>query len=172
MGGDPNNAFNARIDKGKMYDFRAMFRADHSDFNYDLLANPLNPPTSNPNIPVTSSPHAFATRRRMYDYDLTLLPQSTVTFRMGYSRNNMTGPSFSSVHEGTDALLDQLWNTTLNSYRFGADFKVFTRTVISYDQTLDYYKGDTSWQLAPFAPAFIPGIPGSVELGLPDRHWE
>ena len=166
-GGDPNNAFNARLDKGKLYDFRAMFRADHSDFNYDLLANPLNPPTSNPNIPVTSSPHAFATRRRMYDYDLTLFPQSTVTFHMGYSRNNMTGPSFSSVHEGTDALLDQLWNTTLNSYRFGADFKILPRTVISYDQTLDYYKGDTSWQLAPFAPAFVPGIPGNVELGLP-----
>ncbi|HEY2113499.1 MAG TPA: hypothetical protein VGJ51_00300 [Candidatus Angelobacter sp.] len=166
-GGDPNNAFNARIDKGKLYDFRAMFRADHSDFNYDLLANPLNPPTSNPSIPVTSSPHAFSTRRRMYDYDLTLLPQSVVTFRMGYSRNNMTGPSFSSVHEGTDALLSQLWNTTLNSYRFGADFKILPRTVISYDQTLDYYKGDTSWQLAPFAPAFVPGAPGSVELGLP-----
>jgi len=166
-GGDPNNAFNARLDKGKLYDFRAMFRADHNDFNYDLLANPLNPAISNPSLPVTSSPHAFSTRRRMYDYDLTLLPQSVVSFRAGYSRNNMTGPSFSSVHEGTDALLSQLWNTTLNSYRFGADFKILPRTVISYDQTFDYYKGDTSWQLAPFAPAFVPGAPGSVDLGLP-----
>jgi hypothetical protein len=96
-----------------------------------------------------------------------VLPQSKIDFRIGYSRNNMTGPSFSSVHEGTDALLFQTWNTTLNSYRFGADVKLLPRTVISYDQFLDYYKGDTTWQLAPFAQALLPGMPGTVELGLP-----
>jgi hypothetical protein len=107
----------------------------------------------------------------MSDFDLTLLPQSRVDFRIGYSRNNMTGPSYSSVHEGTDALLFQDWNTTMNSYRFGVDLKLWPRTTISYDQFLDYYKGDTSWQLAPFVPALLPspppGIPPSVELGLP-----
>ena len=166
-GGDPNNGLRARIGKNKWYDFRANFRRDQNDFDYNLLANPLNPPTSSPNLPVTSSPHLFATRRRMSDIDLTLLPQSKIDFRIGYSRNNMTGPSYSSVHEGTDALLYQLWNTTLNSYRFGADFKLLPRTVISYDQFLDYYKGDTTWQLAPFAQALLPGTPGTVELGLP-----
>jgi len=59
----------------------------------------------------------------------------------------------------------------MNSYRFGADVKALPRTVISYDQFLDYYKGDTNWQLAPFAPALLPspppGVPTSVELGLP-----
>ena len=166
-GGDPNNGLRARVDKNKWYDFRANFRRDQTDFNYDLLANPLNPSDSSPSIPVTSSPHSFATRRRMSDFDLTLLPQSKIDFRMGYSRNNMTGPSYSSVHEGTDALLYQNWNTTLNSYRFGADVKLLPRTVISYDQFLDYYKGDTTWQLAPFAQALLPGTPGTVELGLP-----
>ncbi len=170
-GGDPNNGLSARLDKSKWYDFRATFRRDQTDFNYNLLANPLNPPTSSPSIPVTSSPHSFATRRRMSDFDLTLLPQSKIDFRIGYSRNNMTGLSFSSVHEGTDALLNQAWNTTLNSYRFGVDLKLLPRTVISYDQFLDYYKGDTSWHLAPFAPALLPsppaGIPSTVELGLP-----
>src|SRR5207302_10770952 len=92
--------------------------------------------------------HSFPTRRSS---DL-----STVDFRIGYSRNNMTGPSYSSVHEGTDALLYQAWNTTLNSYRVGADVKLLPRTVISYDQFLDYYKGDTSWSLAPFAQALLP----------------
>ena len=166
-GGDPNNGLRARVDKNKWYDFRANFRRDQTDFNYDLLANPLNPSDSSPSIPVTSSPHSFATRRRMSDFDLTLLPQSKIDFRMGYSRNNMTGPSYSSVHEGTDALLYQNWNTTLNSYRFGVDVKLLPRTVISYDQFLDYYKGDTTWQLAPFAQALLPGTPGTVELGLP-----
>jgi hypothetical protein len=166
-GGDPNNGLRARVDKNKWYDFRANFRRDQTDFDYNLLANPLNPSTSSPSIPVTSSPHAFATRRRMSDFDLTFLPQSKIDFRLGYSRNNMTGPSYSSVHEGTDALLYQAWNTTLNSYRFGADVKLLPRTVISYDQFLDYYKGDTNWQLAPFAQALLPGTGGTVELGLP-----
>ncbi len=103
----------------------------------------------------------------MSDYDLTILPQSAISFRLGYSHNNMTGPSYSSVHEGTDALLFQDWNTTLNSYRFGADLKILPHTVLSYDQFLDYYKGDTTWQLAPFAQALLPGTPGTVELGLP-----
>jgi hypothetical protein len=166
-GGDPNNGLRARIDKNKWYDFRANFRRDQQDFDYNLLANPLNPPTSSPSIPVPFSPHLFATRRRMSDFDLTLLPQSTISFRFGYSHNNMTGPSYSSVHEGTDALLFQDWNTTLNSYRIGADLKITPHTVLSYDQFLDYYKGDTTWQLAPFATALLPGTTSTVELGLP-----
>ncbi len=166
-GGDPNNGLRMRMDKNKWYDFRANFRRDQTDFDYNLLANPLNPSTSSPNIPVTFSPHNFGTRRRMSDVDLTLLPQSAISFRIGYSRNNMTGPSYSSVHEGTDALLFQDWNTTVNSYRFGADLKILPRTVLSYDQFLDYYKGDTTWQSARFAQALLPGTPETVELGLP-----
>ena len=166
-GGDPNNALRLRMDKTKWYDLHYSFRRDQTDFDYNLLANPLNPPTSSPSIPVTSSPHLFATRRRINDFDLTLFPRSIFDIRLGYSHNNMTGPSFSSVHEGTDALLFQAWNTTLNSYRMGADVKIYEHTVFSYDQFLDYYKGDTNWQLAPFAPALLPGTPGTVELGLP-----
>src|SRR4051812_6269188 len=166
-GGDPSNGLRARVEKNRWYDFRGNFRRDQTDFNYNLLANPLNPSTSNPNVPVGFSPHNFGTRRRMSDFDLTLLPQSALSFRMGYSHNNMTGPSYSSVHEGTDALLFQNWNTTLNSFRFGADLKILPRTVVSYDQFLDYYKGDTTWQLAPFTQAFLPATPGTAELGLP-----
>jgi len=166
-GGDPNNAMLLRMDKNKWYDFRTNFRRDQNYFDYDLLANPLNPSTSTPTILVNSSPHTFATTRRMTDIDLTLLPQAWISFRLGYSHNNMTGPSNSSFHEGTDVLLSQPWNTTLNSYRIGADLKILPRTVLSYDQLLDYYKGDTTWNLGVFAPALLPGGAGSVELGLP-----
>jgi hypothetical protein len=166
-GGDPNNALRIRADKNKWYNLQGSFRRDQNFSNYDLLANPLNPPTSTPSIPALNSPHEFETRRRMSDVDLTLLPQSRVSFRLGFSHNNMTGPSFSSVHEGTDALLLQPWNTTMNSYRMGVDWRISPRTVLSYDQFLDYYKGDTDTQLAAFAPALLPspGV-GSVELGL------
>ena len=111
-GGDPNNAMLLRMDKNKWYDFRTNFRRDQNYFDYDLLANPLNPSTSTPTILVNSSPHTFATTRRMTDIDLTLLPQAWISFRLGYSHNNMTGPSNSSFHEGTDVLLSQPWNTT------------------------------------------------------------
>ena len=164
-GGDPNNALRMRADKDKWYNFVGSFRRDQNFSDFNLLANPLNPPTSTPSIPALNSPHLFDTTRRMSDVDLTLLPQSRVSFRMGYSRNNMTGPSYSSVHEGTEGLLLQGWNTTLDSYRLGLDWKAAPRTVISYDQFFNYYKGDTGYGLAPFAPALLStGTP--VELGL------
>jgi hypothetical protein len=152
-GGDPDNYLRFSADKDKWYDFRASFRRDQDSFDYNLSAHPLNPTTSVPNVPVGMSPHSFATRRRMSDFDLTLLPQSALSFRLGYSRNNMTGTSYSSIHEGTDAYLYQPWNTTLNSYRAGVDWRFMPRTVASYDHFLDYYKGDTSWQLGSFYQA-------------------
>lgn len=166
-GGDPNNALRLRLEKNKWYDFRSSFRRDQNYFDYNLLANPLNPSTSSPSVPVLFSPHSFSTTRRMSDFDLTLLPQSRLSFHVGYSHNNMTGSSFSSLNNGAVALLNQPWNTTLNSYRFGVDYKPAPRTVISYDQFLDYYKGDTSWQVAPFVSALLPGAGGSVALGVP-----
>ncbi|MGA8866588.1 MAG: hypothetical protein WB510_06445 [Candidatus Sulfotelmatobacter sp.] len=165
-GGEPNNALRLRADKSKWYNLQGSFRRDQYFSDYDLLANPLNPPISTPSIPVLNSPSRFATTRRMSDFDLTLLPQSRVSVRLGYSHNNMTGPSYSAVHEGTDGLLLLPWNTTMNSYRMGVDWRVLPRTVVSYDQFLNYYRGDTDAQLAPFAPALLPGGT-SVELGLP-----
>src|SRR5215472_9888637 len=70
-GGDATTGMNFRVDKGTWYDLRASFRRDQNFFNFDLLANPLNPPTSNPSIPATSSPHNFLNSRRMNDIDLT-----------------------------------------------------------------------------------------------------
>jgi len=164
-GGDPNNALRLRADKNKWYNLQGGFRRDQYFSDYDLLANPLNPPTSTPSLPALNSPNAFDTTRRMTDVDLTLLPQSRLSFRLGYSHNNMTGPVYTSIHEGTEALLLQPWNTTMNSYRMGVDWRVLPRTVISYDQFLDYYRGDTGTHLASFAPALLPsGAP--VELGL------
>ena len=166
-GGDPNNALRLRADKNKWYNLQGSFRRDQYFSDYDLLANPLNPPTSTPSIPVLNSPNEFETTRRMSDVDLTLLPQSLVSFRLGFSHNNMTGPSFSSIHEGTEASLLQDWNTTMNSYRLGVDFRIAPRTVLSYDQFLDYYKGDTDYQLNPINEALVPTTPvSSVSLGL------
>src|SRR5580698_8891597 len=172
-GGDPNNALRLRADKNKWYNLQTSFRRDQYFSDYDLLANPLNPPPapapggSTPSIPILDSPHLLDTTRRMSDVDVTVLPQSVVSFRLGYSHNNMTGPSYSSIHEGTEASLLQDWNTTMNSYRLGVDFRIAPRTVLSYDQVLDYYKGDTDYQLNPINEALLPTTPASsVSLGL------
>jgi len=143
-GGDPENLAQARMSK----------------------FHPLNPSTSNPSIPVNSSPHSSYNMRRMYDFDLTLFPQSKITVRLGMLHNRANGPTYSSVHVGTDAMLNQGWNVTDNLYRFGVDVKALTRTTISYDQFLDYSKNDTDYTLAGFATFLLPnGAP--VEFGLP-----
>ena len=92
-GGDPNNALRLRADKNKWYNLRSSFRRDQYFSDYDLWANPLNPPPppapggSTPSIPILDSPHLFDTTRRMSDVDLTLLPQSRVSFRLGFSQH-------------------------------------------------------------------------------------
>lgn len=161
-GGEPDNAARLRMSKDKWYDLNVSFRRDRNFFDYNDLANPLNP--ANPYVQVDSSPHAFATVRRMYDYNLTLRPQSAVRFRLGFTRNNMEGPAFSSVHQGTDTEIFQNTRTLLDGYQFGVDFKVLPRTNISYDQFLQYYKGDTSWNDQSFIFQLSNGTP--VDPGI------
>lgn len=144
-GGDPNNFSMLRISKDKWYDFSGTFRRDRNLWNYDLLANPLNPTTSSPAVIIDSSPHSMALTRRLSDYNLTLLPQSNVRVRLGYSRNINEGPSLTTYHVGAEGLLFQEFKATTNAYQVGIDFKVLPRTNFSYDQFLNYYKGDTSW---------------------------
>jgi hypothetical protein len=165
-GGDPENVGRVNMSKSKAYDFTFLFRRDQNYFDYDLLANPLNPSTVTPYRPVNQSPHSYYTRRRMYDYGLTILPDSKITFRLGYSRNRSEGPSYSSFHEGTDVLLNQDWNITENLYRIGMDFKGVPRTTLSYDQFLSYDKNDTDYTLGSFASGTLSNG-ATVEWGLP-----
>ena len=83
-GGDPNDVTRLRIDKNKWYDFRVLFRRDKNFWDYNLLANPLNPSTSTPAWASPRSPHSLDLVRRMQDYNLTLLPQSRVTTPAGF----------------------------------------------------------------------------------------
>jgi hypothetical protein len=163
-GGDPNDFSLLRVSKNKWYNFNGSFRRDRNLWDYNLLANPLNPTNSTPYVPLTYSPHLMRLSRRMSDFNLTLLPQSPVRFRLGYARNINEGPSLTTYHEGTDIQLLQDWKTTWNSYQIGVDFKLLRKTNISYDQFLQYYKGDTSWVEQNFAYELSSGTP--VDLGI------
>src|SRR5215471_17552143 len=82
-GGDPNDVSRLYLQKGNIYTLYASFRRDVNIFDYNLLANPLNPPTSNPNVPILNSPHEFLLTRRMTDTTLNLFPVAKIRVRMG-----------------------------------------------------------------------------------------
>lgn len=172
-GGDPQNASRLQIAKHAWYDFSAQFRRDENTWNYSLMANPLNPtvpPFANAPAgftPIISlSPHLYNTRRKMQDYDLLILPQSRIRFRVGYSRNSDEGPQFSTIHFGTEQFLFTNVATVQNTYRLGVDFRLLPRTNISYDQFFNYYKSDSGYldqnQLFPLSN----GVPVDIGVSL------
>lgn len=142
-GGEPDTATRLQVSKDRWYEFTGMFRRDVNFFDYNLLANPLNP--TNSYIQINDSPHTANLVRRMQDYSLVLAPQSRLRFRLSYGRNTNQGPSFTSFHEGTDVLLTQPFKTTTDSYGFGADYRLASRTVLSYDQLWENFRNDTYW---------------------------
>jgi len=169
-GGDPNDVSRLHVEKNKWYDFRLLFRRDKNFWDYNLFVNPLNPaslngpgslttgcyvgpPTpgfpqgapsycSSPAVPQNNSLHSLDLVRRMQDYDLTLLPNSRLRFRVGYSRNRDEGPGFFTTDGGTISDFSEAYSYTTNAYRFGADYRALPRTTISYDEFLTYYRQD------------------------------
>ena len=165
-GGDPEQAARVRVSKYRWYTFTGSYQHIQNYFDYDLFANPLNPPTGQPFIPILSSPHSYYNRQNLYNFGIVVLPMSRVSFRFDYNRNRFIGPSFSSVHQGTDALTDQSTNNTLNGYRFGVDYRATKKTTLSYTQLLQYYDGDTVYGLNTFNSwPLSNGTP--VTFGLP-----
>ena len=161
-GGDPNDVSQIRITKNKWYSFNGMFRQDQNHWNYSLLANPLNPTTPVPNAPLNfnpiinapanvlgtsligTSPHDFYTRRNMQNYNLTILPDSKIRFRLGYDQNTVYGSGDSTFHEGAEQyLLTNNWYR-LQQYRLGVDFRFLPRTTLSYDEIWSNYRNDPS----------------------------
>ena len=161
-GGDPNDVSQIRISKNKWYFFNGMFRQDQNHWNYSLLANPLNPNTPIPNAPanfnpiinapanvlgtplIGTSPHAFDTRRNMQNYNLTILPDSKIRFRLGYDQNTVYGPGDTTFHEGAEQFLLQNNSYRLQQYRLGVDFRFLLRTTLSYDEIWTNYRNDLS----------------------------
>ena len=165
-GGDPIDVTILNFSKGKIYDFRGNFRRYRQYFDYELLANPLIPPASNPFVPSLQSPHLYNTVRRMTDLALTIAPLSPISVRFSYYRNINEGPTYSTIHVGTDALLTQDWENLTNNYDAGIDWKLNPKTVLSYDEFVTQYKGDTSWQLTGLNYQLANGTPVSLGVDL------
>jgi len=193
-GGDPNDVTRLRIEKNKWYDFRLLFRRDKNFWDYNLYANPLNPaalnppgslntgcfvgpPTaafpqgapafcSNPAVAQNNSLRGLDLVRRMQDYDLTLLPQSKIRFRLGYSRNRDEGPSLFTTDSGTISAFNQANSYTTNAYRVGVDVRILPRTTLSFDEFLSYYRQDN---VITDNPAVNPGNFGFILGTVPGQ---
>ncbi len=166
FGGDPNNFVSLRMSKGRLYLFNGRFRRDRNYFDYDLLSNPLIPTTSNPYLPALSSPHLSNSVRRMTDTDVTFLPMSRFAVRLGYSSNIWQGPSFSTIHVGADAQLIQSLRNSTENYTIGVDWKILPKTLLSYDQYIIHYKGDTTWTLTGLNYQLSNGTPVSIGIDI------
>jgi hypothetical protein len=165
-GGDPEEAARVRMAKYGWYNFSFTYQKMQNYFDYDLFANPLNPPTGSPFVPILNSPHGFSDRQNLYNFDLVVLPMRRLSFRVDFNHNRIIGPAFSSDHQGTDALTNQSWDNTLNGFRFGADFRVNKKTTLSYTQMLQWYNGGATYSLNNFNSWPLPnGTP--VTFGLP-----
>src|SRR5271170_3211992 len=165
-GGDPNDVTRLRLDKNKWYDFRVLFRRDKNFWDYNLLANPLNPTPSTPTVGIATSPHSLDLVRRMQDYNLTLLPQSRVRLRLGFSHDRDQGPGFFTTDGGTIPQVNETYSYTTNSYRTGVDFRVLPKTTISFDQFLSYYKQDNVVTDSPQDSGYQLANGTPVDLGI------
>lgn len=174
LGGDPNDVVRLRIEKNKLYDFVGLYRRDKNFFDYNLFANPLNavypvsPLIANPAY--VNSAHLQSTTRNMGDFNLTLFPQSAISIRLGYSRNDNQGAVFSSLHESNEANLLNDFRTRSDRYQFGVDVRAFKRTTISFDQFFVHDKTDNNQNLNPlFGNVFPLGSPTGnlVNIGFP-----
>ena len=170
-GGDPNDVSRLHMDKNKWYDFDVLFRRDKNFWDYNLWANPLNPaapnavgsqtsgcivspPTalhpgvpaycSNPSVASANSPQAYDLVRRMQDYDLTLLPQSRLRFRLGFSHDRDEGPGLFTTDSGTIPDFPENYSYRTDTYHAGVDLRLLPRTTISYDQFFTNFKQDNS----------------------------
>jgi hypothetical protein len=164
LGGDPNEVVRLRASKHRWYDFSGSWRRDINFWDYNLLGNPLNPLTNSPSVPVNVSPALLDLSRKMLDLNVTLLPDSKLQFLLGYSHYNNGGPSLTTVHEGTEAELDQPWRDISDSYRLGISWTPVERTRISYDQFYTHNKSDTNDYLNNSPYSLSNGTP--VNLGI------
>jgi hypothetical protein len=166
-GGDPDDFARLNAYKGRLYEFSGLFRRDRQYFDYDLLGNPnilggqTIPVTGGSALPwsqVNQSPFLFNTVRRMTDVNLTLLPLSRVSFRVGYSQDIFQGPSLTPsgfweisapVSLIYDTLLQENQRNSTDAF-FGAfDWKPMKDTKLSYEEQIDHFKSDSYFTLDP-----------------------
>lgn len=164
LGGDPTAFAKMDFSKGKLYEFSGLFRRNRQYFDYDLLANPniapgqsipigssAAPTATLPWPQVNQSPVLFNTVRRMTDTNLTILPMSTFSYRVGYAQNIFQGPTLSPSYTimKYDALLEQYQRNSTDDFFGAIDWKPVPATRVSFEERITHYKADSYFTLNP-----------------------
>lgn len=161
FGGDPLNVVRMNASKKRLYEFNGMFRRDRSYFDYDLLGNPNMVPSTLTNTSgaagsisfgnIQQSTVLFNTVRHMLDTNLTILPQNTFTFRVGYSHGTMQGPTRSPSYTvgKYKELFEQFQRNGTEEYTVGVDWKPARETTVSIEEIMNRYKDESYWTLDP-----------------------
>jgi hypothetical protein len=93
----------------------------------------------------------FNTARPMTDVSVVLLPLSTVTYRIAYSKNLMEGPSMSpSGYQFAkyNAILAEYQRNNTDDITAAIDWKPVRGTMFTYEEQITHYKGDSFFTLA------------------------
>src|SRR5258705_4077793 len=110
LGNDPYQSASLRIQKNTLYRYDMLWRLN------DYF---------NPGLTISGGEHLIDTTRRLLDNDLTLLPQFPIRIRLGYSRNDQTGPALSTAQEfdsrGDPFVVFSNVRREWNEYRLGLD---------------------------------------------------
>jgi hypothetical protein len=161
-GGEPYAFTKMDVDKGKFYEFSGLFRRDRQYADYDLIGNPnivsgYSIPISGSTTPyawpqVMDSPFLFNTVRRMTDTNLTLLPQSKVTFRFAYSQNIFQGPSRTPSGDGvggSEVILQEYQRNSTDDFTAAVDWKPVQGTRLTYEEEINHSKINSYFTMDP-----------------------
>ena len=135
-GGDPYNTFRLFAEKTGTYQFSFDYRkVDYYNF-IPSFANPLL------GQGILLGQHSFDSTRRTMDFNLTLLPGSTISPFLAYSRNSGFGPGITTfTGEGNEFAVHNQLRDTSDYYRGGVIFNL-PRTSLTLEQGILSFKDD------------------------------
>lgn len=126
------------------YQFSSLRAQKNNAYRYDLVWRSNE--YYNPALTISGGSHFLATNRQMQDHDLTILPQSRIRFRLGFSNNSQAGAGL-WTGQWFDARGDQYTyladiRRSQREYRAGVDVD-WRRLKLSISRGWEYYKDDT-----------------------------
>jgi hypothetical protein len=142
LGNDPYQSAMLRVEKNRLYRYDMLWR--YNEY-------------FNPGLAIAGGQHWYDTGRRLQDHDLVLLPQSSFSLNLGYSRENQTGPALSTMQlfdgRGDVFPIFRDVRRTRNEFRLGGRFRV-AGFKVDWLHAWDNFREDTpSYLSGPEGPA-------------------
>ena len=135
LGNDPYESAMLRVQKNRLYEYDMLWRLNEY---------------FNPALTIAQGEHLFNTNRMLQDHDLTLLPQSRIRFRFGYTRDSQSGPALSTIgifdSRGDEFPLFSNVRRLDNEFRLGGDIE-FKGIKLTWMHRWEDFKEDTPYFL-------------------------